>query len=135
MKSSSLRDALFTSLSTIADAADLDEDDREYRRWAESVSGAARGVYSKGLSRDDELDADLHGLTLMAKAGYDPYAFLSTLQMLDSLGQKDGWGSLLFKTHPKPADRIEHIATPLTELDNLSYALALADRFQSKVKF
>ena len=135
MKGSSVRDALFTSLSTIASAADLDEKDREYQQWAESVSGAARNVYSKGLSRDDELSADSKGLALMARAGYDPYAFLSTLQMLDSLGKEDGWGSLLFKTHPKPADRIDNLISPLEKLDSLPYALVLNDRYQSVINF
>lgn len=134
MKSSSLRGALFTSLSVAADAAKLDQNDQQYREWAEKVSTAAKGVYSKGLSRDDEFEADAQGIRLLAKAGYDPYALISGLQMLEGLGNSEGWGTLLFKTHPKPMDRIEQLSEYLPALENLAYAQVLANRFAANVK-
>ncbi|HEV2332082.1 MAG TPA: M48 family metalloprotease, partial [Gammaproteobacteria bacterium] len=38
----------------------------------EKISNATRNLYSTGLDKDDELDADRAGVVLAARAGYDP---------------------------------------------------------------
>ncbi len=58
----------------------------------------------KGYSRDTEFEADAVGLRIMARAGYDPRAFISYLGTLR--GKQGGGKGGFFATHPGPADRI-----------------------------
>ena len=102
--------------------------------WAKKVSVAAQNLYSKGLDRDDELEADKLGIRLLAKAGYDPYAFISGLQMLESLNPSDSGLALLFKTHPRPEDRIRRVSSSLASLTDLPSANTLAKRYKRFVK-
>ena len=73
---------------------------------ADKVANATRNLYSKGLDKDDELDADRAGVVLAARAGYDPYGLMAVLQTLQGVDPKSGSVQLLLATHPSPADRI-----------------------------
>lgn len=66
-----------------------------------------QNLYSKGLSRDDELAADAFALSLLVKAGYDPFALAQSLQTLASIDPNDSHLALLFATHPKPSERLQ----------------------------
>jgi len=66
------------------------------------------------FSRDQETQADLHGLQIMQSAGFDPRASISVLRKLDPLGL-GGTGDL-FADHPSTSQRI---ATLQTEIANL----------------
>lgn len=66
--------------------------------------GAQYGVLLP-FSREHEYESDQIGLTLMAKAGYDPEAALSFWQKFGKLGSEFDWGS----THPAGSKRIEAI--------------------------
>ncbi|HWP94605.1 MAG TPA: M48 family metalloprotease [Gammaproteobacteria bacterium] len=78
----------------------------------ERLAAVAKGVkvlYARGLDKQDEYEADRLGVVLAARAGYDPYGLPAVLQMLDSLDPGSGRLALLFKTHPKPADRLARL--------------------------
>ncbi|PRC92717.1 M48 family metallopeptidase [Solimicrobium silvestre] len=77
-----------------------------------AVSGAIRNMLVKGLDKDDEYEADRIGVVIAARAGYDAYGLPSVLQTLQKQSSQDNNFTLLFKTHPLPADR-------LTQLDQL----------------
>lgn len=96
------------------------------------VVDGAKNLYTKGLDRDDELDADRIGVVLAARAGYDPYGLPAVLQTLDSLSANDdGRLALLFKTHPSPADRLDVLALRMgVRLDGLGSMPAGEDRFR-----
>jgi len=64
-------------------------------------------LYASGLDKDDEFEADRLGVVIAARAGYDAYGLPSVLQMLQRQSGGDGNFSLLFKTHPVPAARVE----------------------------
>jgi len=68
------------------------------------VADLANKLYLDGIGRDDELDADSKAVVLMARAGYEPYAYLSVLQMIASL--EDDRKFILSSTHPDIDDRI-----------------------------
>jgi predicted Zn-dependent protease len=68
-------------------------------------------LYSRGLSRDDELEADRGGMQLAQRAGYDAYGLIAVLQTLDAMNQGDASLTLLLKTHPQPADRLAQLST------------------------
>ena len=62
--------------------------------------------YVRGLSREDELEADRIGVVIAARAGYEPYGLVMVLQTLQSLGPGDSEMAFFLKTHPSPSDRL-----------------------------
>ena len=67
-----------------------------------------RGVYSSGLDKDDEYQADRMGVVLASRAGYDPFGLPRVLQMYASSAGEAGF-DLLFSTHPGASDRLAGI--------------------------
>lgn len=62
------------------------------------------------FSRSDEIDADLVGLEIAARAGYDPEAAVSLWQKMAAAQKKGGGGAPAWlSTHPTGADRIERL--------------------------
>jgi len=66
---------------------------------------AGVSLYGIGLARDDELNADRIGIVLAARAGYDPWALLITLTLLEALNPAAPAMSLHSSTHPPPQVR------------------------------
>jgi predicted Zn-dependent protease len=99
------------------------------------VVNGAKALYTNGLDRDDELDADRIGVVLAARAGYDPYGLPAVLQTLDSFsGSDDGRMALLFKTHPRPADRLDVLGRRMgSRLDYLTTTRDGEERFRRVV--
>lgn len=79
------------------------------------------GIFARPLDRSMEYDADRIGVIIAARAGYDPYGFISVLQMMESLAKDSPFFALINKTHPSPTDRI-------TELEKIASTL---DRYQT----
>lgn len=92
---------------------------------------AARNLYSKGLDRKDEYQADRIGVVLAARAGYDPYGLPAVLQTLDRINPDSSSLALLNATHPRPADRLQRLDEAMMAADGLSDGQAGADRFQA----
>ena len=100
-----------------------------------AVAGMAKGLYSRGLDKADEYEADRVGALLAARAGYDPYGLVQVLQTLDSVSPDSSQFALLFKTHPKPADRLAELDKGLgAQLEALGERPALEERFLATVK-
>lgn len=74
-----------------------------------------RQVYTKGLSQEDELDADRHGVTLSARSGFDPYGLVSVLQTLQAQSAQDSAFTFTFSTHPTPQVRLDQLALAMGE--------------------
>jgi predicted Zn-dependent protease len=87
---------------------------------AGQLASAGGGLLSLRFSRSDETDADLVGLDLAARAGYDPRAGITLWEKMSqvSKGAPPQWLS----THPSSKSRIDVIrknlpqAMPLYEL-------------------
>ena len=86
-----------------------DKDFEKKQLVAEKLINTTTELYSKGLERDDEFQADSHAVTLVSRAGYDPYAVAHVLQKLATMRSDDSKLQLLFNSHPKPTDRIKKI--------------------------
>lgn len=98
---------------------------------AQSLFDMTHSLYTKGLGRDDELDADIRAVVLTARAGYDPYAYLSVMQLVDSIDNKNK--TLLTATHPKSAERIAVVAQTIDKMKLLSKQLkTLESRFSKE---
>ena len=83
--------------------------DAEEMERLNKVGTVAKGLYTRGLDKADEYEADRLGAVLAARAGYDPYGLAQVLQTLDSVNPGASQFALLFKTHPKPADRLAQL--------------------------
>ncbi len=79
------------------------DDDKDQRNLQKLVNAGVQ-LYATGLDRDYEYDADLRGVVLAARAGYDPYALLDVLNTIDSINPESSALAVFMKTHP-PLDR------------------------------
>ena len=75
-----------------------------------AVLSAVKNIYSKGLDREDEFDADRQGMLYAARAGYAPNGLPVVLRMYASSGSAGNADyQLLFATHPRPEDRLSQL--------------------------
>jgi predicted Zn-dependent protease len=82
---------------------------------------AGTELFARGLDKNDEFEADRMGVVIAARAGYNPFGLVGSLQTLDAVNPQDGAVALMFKTHPSPAKRLEMLSNAVgTRLD--SYA-------------
>ena len=95
-------------LAGMAIQAALDKNAEETEKL-KALGRGAKLIYSRGLDREDEHDADRIGVVLAARAGYDPYGLVTVLQTLERMNTTAGELGLLLKTHPKPGDRIVYL--------------------------
>ncbi len=82
------------------------------------------GLLSLKFNRDDERDADLIGMELAARAGYNPEAGITLWEKMSKAvrGAPPPWLS----THPSGADRIARIK------QNLKYVMPLYERAKAR---
>ena len=102
----------------------------------DKVSSATRTLYSKGLDKDDEFDADRMGVVLAARAGYDPYGLLAVLQALEAVDPHSSSMQLLMATHPAPQDRIAALSQAMAtgNFDRFGSQAEAQERFEGVVK-
>lgn len=65
-----------------------------------------KNLYSKGLDREDEFEADRKGVTLAARAGLDPYGLPALLQTLATVRPDNPQYLLALSTHPPTDQRL-----------------------------
>jgi predicted Zn-dependent protease len=82
---------------------------------AELLAQAANLAVSLPYARSQETDADLVGLELAARAGYDPRAAVSVWQKMSKFSQSAGKGQppQFLSTHPAHDTRIKQIEANL----------------------
>ena len=97
LKQSSLIGALGQAVSKKAKDSD---------QVVQNLIGNGAEIMARGLDKNAEFEADRVGIVFAARAGYDPWGLPEVLQDLAGLPAKDSRTSLLYKTHPHPADRL-----------------------------
>lgn len=75
----------------------------------QNLIGNGAEIMARGLDKNAEFEADRVGIVFAARAGYDPWGLPEVLQDLAGLPAKDSRTSLLYKTHPHPADRLTEL--------------------------
>jgi beta-barrel assembly-enhancing protease len=99
------------------------------------VSLSSRGaleLFVRGLDKGDEFEADVGGMVLAARAGYNPYGLVSVLQTLGSINPTEGTVALMFSTHPSPSDRLNTIESVIGDkLENYAVGIESTKRFQT----
>ena len=91
-------------------------------------------LYTTGLDRKYEYEADLRGVVLAARAGYDPYAFLDVLTTIDSINPDSAELTVMMNTHPPTAERLDTLARKMDgKLDSYAPGVDNAGRFRKVV--
>jgi predicted Zn-dependent protease len=85
-------------------------DDGGDRQNLETLVNSGVQLYAKGLDREYEYEADLRGVVLAARAGYDPYALLDVLTTIDSINPGSAELTVLINTHPPTGERLMRLA-------------------------
>jgi predicted Zn-dependent protease len=92
-------------------------------------------LYTRGLDKSDELEADRIGVVIAARAGYDSYGLPSVLQTLQSMNAQDSTLALMFKTHPTPGERLGALSERMQPvLDAYASQPQLPERFGAETK-
>ncbi len=125
---SAVTETLFISAQAYQDNTGSNNEEQEYQIWAKKVTGMAQALYVKGLNKEDEFLADQYGMRLLAKSGYDAFAYMDNLQVLASIAADDSALALLYKTHPTPVQRLESLSEQVDKLSS-SEGLLLNKRF------
>lgn len=95
----------------------------------EKLLAAGSELYTRGLDKSDELEADRLGVVIAARGGYDAYGLPTVLQTLQAMNPEDSGLALMFKTHPSPAERLDALERMQSTLDAYAGQPQLADRF------
>ena len=98
---------------------------------ANQVVNAGVQIYASGLDQDLEFDADLRGVVIAARAGYDPFALLEVLATIDSIDPGEGALAVMLSTHPATAERLTILAESMDgKLDEYAKGRLNRERFQ-----
>ena len=73
-------------------------DDKKDRENMRKLVNSGLRLYTTGLDREYEFEADLRGVVLAARAGYDPYALLDVLTTIDSINPASAELTVLMNT-------------------------------------
>jgi beta-barrel assembly-enhancing protease len=92
-------------------------------------------LYTRGLDKSDEFEADRVGVVIAARGGYDSYGLPAVLQTLQTMNAQDSSVALMFKTHPSPGDRLGALSERMqTLLDTYATQPQLPERFAAETK-
>lgn len=80
---------------------------------ASQLMNLGKNLYSKGLDRADEFEADAHGVSLATRAGMDPFGLPSVLQTLSTVRPDDPAYLLALATHPPTSQRLASLQTAM----------------------
>ncbi len=120
LKQSSLIGALGQAASSKAKDSD---------QMVQNLIGNGAEIMARRLDKDAEHEADRVGMVFAARAGYDPWGLPSVLQDMAALPAGDKRTSLLYKTHPHPADRLAALGEAVDGRLDAVRGKELADRF------
>ena len=94
-----------------------------------NLIGNGAEIFSRSLDKDAEFEADRTAVVLAARAGYDAFGLPAVLQEIGRGAKNDSSVALLFKTHPRPDERLVHLEQAIgNRLDSLKGA-TLEKRF------
>jgi predicted Zn-dependent protease len=120
LKQSSLIGALGQAASKKAQGSD---------QMVQNLIGNGAEIMARKLDKDAEFRADRTGIVFAARAGYEPWGLPTVLQDMAALPAKDNRTSLLYKTHPLPADRLAALGEAVDGRLDAVQGKDLASRF------
>lgn len=70
------------------------------------MASAGTELYTRGLDKEDEFEADRMGVVIAARAGYEPYGLPAVLLSLQAVNPQAASLALMFKSHPPLSERL-----------------------------
>ncbi|MCL2230492.1 MAG: M48 family metalloprotease [Treponema sp.] len=126
IKSSRMTEALFiTATAGIGNAMGMDVTELS-DVFGESVGEIIQTMVGSGYSREQEYEADIAAMYLLASAGYHPSALINMLNELNTVHTS---GSGFNKTHPAPRSRIYFAQRAVNRFDVADNRLERQQRF------
>ncbi|MDI6782344.1 MAG: M48 family metalloprotease [bacterium] len=99
----------------------------KHREYYNTAAGLAANLIVMKYSRDQEREADALGMEYMVKAGYNPQGFVQSMQILQSLSQREPSKlEVMFQSHPMSLERIENAKSQI----HSNFAALPLDTFQ-----
>ena len=101
------------------------------------VAGSIYDLFSRGFSRQDELEADRLAIRYLQKAGHNPWALVSFFEKLQAeeppgpLDQALVWQS----THPLTSERIAQAKKELARVEGQTFCPTCGQTYPPKAKF
>jgi predicted Zn-dependent protease len=92
----------------------------------ETAANIGTQLITLKFSRDDEIEADLVGLEIGARAGFNPQASVSLWEKMARASSGSG-GPAFLSTHPSGPDRLRRLADNIPRVESL-YRQALSRR-------
>ena len=87
-------------------------------------------LYSKGLDKEDEYEADVEGMLLAARSGYSPFGLPLVLQKMGKLNTTNNSLTVLLSSHPQLAARLDSIQNTIGDrLDKYGAGVEQTDRY------
>ena len=119
------RGALLSNVSEVTLAA-MNKDPKMFSNVIDEITDK---LFTKGMDKDKEYEADVYGVEFAYRAGYQPAGLRDYLKTLQS--QEGHANSKFFTTHPSTATRIEKIDGLLGKYADGMRFPVLTKRFQS----
>ena len=115
----------------LTDLAVLSVSDKKDRKAFDKLVNAGVQLYATGLDREYEYEADIRGVVLAARAGYDPFALLDVLTTIDSINPASEELTVMMNTHPPTGDRLTLLADQMDgRMNPYSLGQSNQERFQ-----
>ncbi|MCR4509667.1 M48 family metalloprotease [Pseudomonas sp. 32.2.56] len=128
---------LLTDLATLAvQAGAADKGGSRAGELTDRFTRSVSDLYSRGLDRGDEYEADAMGAVIAARAGYDAYGLAGVLQTLGTTRQDDAALSSFLKVHPGIDDRLQRLQPVYLYIDKTASGptQSLDARYQQALK-
>lgn len=90
-------------------------------------------IYSNGLAREDELEADSMGMVIAARAGYDPMVYIKVLQKIDAQQHSGAFWEKYMKRHPSAEERLAALTRTAEALSGIQ-GKALPQRYRQQLR-
>jgi predicted Zn-dependent protease len=119
------RGALLSNVSELTLSA-MNKDPQMFSNVIEEITDK---LFTKGLDKEKEFEADVYGVEFAYRAGYNPRGLRDYLQTLQS--QEGHAQSRFFTTHPSTATRIGKVQALLGQYADGRTFPVLTQRFQS----
>lgn len=119
------RGALLSNVSEVTLSA-MNKDPKMFSNVIDEITDK---LFTKGMDKDKEYDADVYGVEFAYRAGYNPAGLRDYLRTLKS--QEGHGNSRFFTTHPSTGTRISKIESLLGKYSDGMRFPVLTKRFQS----
>jgi predicted Zn-dependent protease len=106
--------------------------EKDPEMYANVIDEITDKLFTKGLDKDLEYEADVYGIEFAYRAGYNPNGLRNYLKTLQA--QKGIAKSAFFTTHPPTEERISKINSTLRNYSDGATLAILKERFQKYIR-